>query len=448
MTINDFRGQVKIQDVQNAFDEIVDRINTQIDRYNEMSALQDIDVTKGSSKLAAPTYTLTVGGLKSVLESYEGSLIGCKAFRLSPESILVSDGFFIKGGQAYRISAQTLIAQSGWDTSELFYDSDNNIVCFRDGAVGGGVIVDGDAPFVQPSITSNTSYGTFTASINSGDAYKCTGDASQGNFVPNQNCWACERIHTGSTVGSDTPYVTDGNLTWNLPKAITLSNLSFRLRTAPYGASIRVLVNDTEIYRRQLPLSYDLINEVISLPLNNIKATSIKFEIGASQSSMLSALRISQLVLTGASSGYSIDVGGVITPSPNIIKICDLNWKSDELVLNYVKDVQLENSNKYIKNQDRTIDDYGLGWETINTSDSAKFMCYTSRCATASGSDGGYANFLGKTFIDSRASGSPHRGHWIAQAISLIFIPKGFVVSDTRARAAGRYCYSMELKDM
>ena len=34
MTFKDFKGQVKISDVQKAFDNLVDRINNSIDTYN------------------------------------------------------------------------------------------------------------------------------------------------------------------------------------------------------------------------------------------------------------------------------------------------------------------------------------------------------------------------------------------------------------------------------
>ena len=82
MTIKDFRGQVKVSDVQNAFDEIVNRINSKVDVYNSFFDLQDYDLTKGSPLLGASGYTLSVGGLKSVLNSYANTVIGCRTWKI------------------------------------------------------------------------------------------------------------------------------------------------------------------------------------------------------------------------------------------------------------------------------------------------------------------------------------------------------------------------------
>lgn len=106
MTINDFRGQVKVADVQAAFDEIVNRINSAIATYKSAQELEDIDYTKGSPKLGAAGYTLTVGGLKSILHAYEGCTIGAKAYKISDEESILSDGLHIKYGRPYRINAQ------------------------------------------------------------------------------------------------------------------------------------------------------------------------------------------------------------------------------------------------------------------------------------------------------------------------------------------------------
>lgn len=115
MTIKDFRGQVKVSDVQNAFDEIVNRINSQVDVYNSFFDLQDYDLTKGSPLLGASGYTLSVGGLKSVLNSYANTVIGCRTFRVDDETLLVSDGFCITPDRVYRINTQIMGGASAPD---------------------------------------------------------------------------------------------------------------------------------------------------------------------------------------------------------------------------------------------------------------------------------------------------------------------------------------------
>ena len=115
MTINDFRGQVKIADVQAAFNEIVNRINSAIDTYKSAQELEDIDYTKGSPKLSSAGYTLTVGGLKSILNAYNGCTIGARAYKISEGESLLSDGLHIRNGIPYRINAQ--IVQGGNEPS-------------------------------------------------------------------------------------------------------------------------------------------------------------------------------------------------------------------------------------------------------------------------------------------------------------------------------------------
>lgn len=126
MTIKDFRGQVKVSDVQNAFDEIVNRINSQVDVYNSFFDLQDYDLTKSSPLLGASGYTLSVGGLKSVLSSYANTVIGCRTFRIDDETLLVSDGFCITPDRVYRINTQIMGGASAPDVrpeaSESFYN--------------------------------------------------------------------------------------------------------------------------------------------------------------------------------------------------------------------------------------------------------------------------------------------------------------------------------------
>ena len=146
MTIKDFRGQVKVSDVQNAFDEIVNRINSQVDVYNSFFDLQDYDLTKSSPLLGASGYTLSVGGLKSVLSSYANTVIGCRTFRIDDEKLLVSDGFCITPDKVYRINSQIMGGASAPDVrpeaSKSFYnyygsDTSGQIISVDETVVGG-----------------------------------------------------------------------------------------------------------------------------------------------------------------------------------------------------------------------------------------------------------------------------------------------------------------------
>ena len=84
MVSKNFKGQVKISDVQETFNEIVNRTNEMLEFYNSSEGVQDIDYTKGSPTLAPSGYTLTVGGLKQAMK-FEDLEIWKRSARLSAE---------------------------------------------------------------------------------------------------------------------------------------------------------------------------------------------------------------------------------------------------------------------------------------------------------------------------------------------------------------------------
>lgn len=421
MTIKDFRGQVKVEDIQNAFNEIVNRINTMVDTYNDAAGYSDIDYTKGSAKLASSGYTLTIGGLKSILDSYNGTLVGCKVYKLSDTSVLVSDGLYIKSDAVYRINSQVVSGNADWDLSELYYDIDNDAVMFKEGS--SGTIVDVQTAWTQPSITSNTSYGIFTANYNSSYAFNAT--TSTG--------WS---MSYSSAFGGQ---VANPAVTWDLPKPIKCSNISFitNVNNICGTGNIVVYINGELSYTGSATGSH-------SIALNDKEVNSITIAYTVSGGIAFS-VNISNLLLTGTSSSIAIDSGGVITPSDNIIRICNLNWASDDLVLTGIENLQLENvAGVNITSQNRSI---GVqGWESIDTSNSGKFVAYTTRIATGRGNLQGSTNFMDLNINYAYDGGdSPYRGHWIATALSLIYIPRGFTLNDSYSGTGSRWVFNSTL---
>lgn len=91
-----FRGQVKISDIQEEFNKLLDRINNMIDSYNVGADTgSSINYNIGNPDLAPINYTLSVGGLKRVLKNYDGVISGCQVFRRSGNSFRVTDGLLI-----------------------------------------------------------------------------------------------------------------------------------------------------------------------------------------------------------------------------------------------------------------------------------------------------------------------------------------------------------------
>lgn len=121
-----FKGQVKISDVQAAFDSLLDRINTVITKYNTADNLtQNLDLTVGSPTLAAGGYTLSIGGIKQILAAYAGLLIGLRAFRIDNTHVAVTDAiYFTEDELPIRIPSQILEG----DGYYIYFNPDDNSI--------------------------------------------------------------------------------------------------------------------------------------------------------------------------------------------------------------------------------------------------------------------------------------------------------------------------------
>lgn len=78
--VRQFKGIVKVADVQEEFDNLVNGINSMIRTYNDSAYVKDINYNDVSEELAPLNYTLSVGGLRKVLDTYDGCVVGCKVF--------------------------------------------------------------------------------------------------------------------------------------------------------------------------------------------------------------------------------------------------------------------------------------------------------------------------------------------------------------------------------
>lgn len=102
--VKQFKGEVKISDVQNEFDTLLNRINEMIDAYNGTNqVITNIDYTKGGSNLAPSGYTLTVGGIKQALKSLDGHVVGGKCFYNTANTVKMSDGLLFTKGGVFRL---------------------------------------------------------------------------------------------------------------------------------------------------------------------------------------------------------------------------------------------------------------------------------------------------------------------------------------------------------
>jgi len=124
--VDRFHGLVKVEDVERAFKELVDRVNELQNSINIVNDSENIDYTVGSKTLAPSGYTLSVGGLKLLLEAYDGVVIGCKIFKVDENkstkavTYAISEGILITKNGGVRLPSAT-ISGSLNDTA-IFFD--------------------------------------------------------------------------------------------------------------------------------------------------------------------------------------------------------------------------------------------------------------------------------------------------------------------------------------
>ena len=127
--VRNFRGQVKIADVQAEFDALIAKINADIEEYNKViNDNEDIDFTHGSPSLSGSGYCLTVGGLKKLLAAYNGTMMGAKPFRNSAGDTLVTAGVLVQSTGCSPTRGQ-LLNQTG---KHLYFDPSSNTFSISD----------------------------------------------------------------------------------------------------------------------------------------------------------------------------------------------------------------------------------------------------------------------------------------------------------------------------
>lgn len=116
--VKNFKGIVKVSDVQNEFNKLVQGLNTSVDEYNNIDEVKNIDYNKAGSLLGQLGYTLTIGGLKQFMQIYNGFCFGCKVFKTGNNQCKPTGGILVTEDKFYRIPTD-IVSGHG---SMLFYN--------------------------------------------------------------------------------------------------------------------------------------------------------------------------------------------------------------------------------------------------------------------------------------------------------------------------------------
>lgn len=387
--MKDFKGLVKISDVQNAFDEIVGNINDMVDTYNASAKVLDIDYTKGSAELGASGYTLSVGGLKRIIQTYQGCSVGCKAFKIDANHCKVTAGFVFADNTVYRANEQDMTGSG----NILYFDVDNKRYSFGAGATTSVQDV------TVPKITNSTSWGNIWA----------TSDSSVAWQVPSMIPSGTTGVYKGWTASAKLEgYGKQWQWVWNFP-----SNSSGHVKFGVIDAfgvepfSMGTLSGSLSNFKTSRDSNNNLWCEFDFANANGIKIYGTFNKRSAYVEPFYSffGMQLSN-VKTTIITGGDTDAG-------RLVKICDLNWNRDTRQLTTINKVMSESSNRSI-----TIQGKGLPFVSNNGFTGGGAFCW----ATDGEYDGEVRLFGNQISYMQNRGGSSLRYFTIP---TYLYIPKG-----------------------
>lgn len=414
--VRNFRGQVRISDVKDEFDNLTSHINNMISIYNNaVGAEGSIDYTKASSSIAPVGYTLTIGALKKILNAYNGALLGSQVYRSAGDLYQVTDGLYITKNKVYRLK-HGLLQGSG---DILYYDLTNEAYTFGDKfiASGEGGITTVTKPFVLPQMTSNTSYGQITGGFaNTGDAM--FGSTRKGMYAILNG----ERAYIGPTTQS----YTDDGLTynvfyWTFQEPLELTEISLEWQNQGVN-TIKVYALNGDLLATQTSSTDVAWRNINSYIANDKQYNGIKIQIEVPNQSGFVTLGLGNLKIS-AKSIQTIEIpAGEEQPvdKDNLIKVADLNTNRISPLVNTPNFVA-ENIPNFKLGSNSALVNYGD--KSVNTLSNSKKGQFIGVFREPQDNRTLNVNFLGEQVIHSYRREYNNAAYFAP--LNRLFLPKG-----------------------
>lgn len=382
MDYKNFKGQVKISDVKECFDDLTNRINSLIDKYNASSYVTDINYNNVSPELAPVNYTLSVGGLKKILDAYDGCVLGTKVFRVS-NNLCITDGLLIRRNGCIHLPSAIIPKQGKY----LFYSPSLRQYKYPDSYVYQ------TTDWTQPSITSNESWGSISANaIWINNAGTTIGWSLIPSDAPQSQPFNVTSSYGYGALGTATGVVNrfQINIGWEFPQNLLLTNVSFRVGYVAAAGSSGYTC--TTSIRSSASGQWEQIHTIhlgakdikdINIPLVNqtsVNAIKINIVFDLDRSATFSA-NVSNLLLQGKIVKKTI-IGGTESGANDWIQICKLNYNRDVSMSNTFEFTAGKIQNYSITSQSKNV--YLNTTETVNTTNGPQFVAGTSGSARGS----------------------------------------------------------------
>lgn len=391
--MKDFKGLVKISDVQNAFDEIVNNINDMVDTYNSSAKVLDIDYTKGSAELGASGYTLSVGGLKRIIQTYQGCSVGCKPFKIDSNHCKVTSGFVFANNTVYRAEEQDMTGSG----NVLYYDVTNRRFSFGAGATSSTQSV------TIPAIRNSVSWGNIWATSDSSTAWQVPSLISSGNTTMPYIGWSASAKLTG--------YGNQWRWVWNFPATtschIHVGFLDAFAYTSANPWSFNVLSGSYSNAKWTRDSSTSLL--YLDIDISNASGIQIYGTFNKRSAYIEPFLGVFGMQLSNVTS--TVITGGD-SDAGQLVKICDLNWQRDGKQLATINKTISESSSRSI-----TIQPKGL---YFNQSDG--FSGGGAFCWATDKEDNVHTYLFGQDLGYFNSTGKSKRRYWTIP--TYLYIPK------------------------
>lgn len=385
MDYKNFKGQVKISDVKECFDDLTNRINSLIDKYNASSYVTDINYNNVSPELAPVNYTLSVGGLKKILDAYDGCVLGTKVFRVS-NNLCITDGLLIRRNGCIHLPSAIISKQGRY----LFYSPSLRQYKCPDSYVYR------TTDWTQPSITSNESWGNISANaiwVND------SGTTVNWNSIPS-NAPQTKPFNVTSSYGYGAlgrTSVQRGiinkyqiNINWEFPQVLLLTNVSFKVgyvsTAGTSGYTCTTSIRDSKSGQwKQINSTHIGAKDIknINIPLENqtsINAIKINIVFDLNTNASFNS-NVSNLLLQGKIIKRTI-TGGTGSGADDWVQICKLNYNRDVSMSNTFEFTAGKIQNYNITSQSKNV--YLNTTETVNTTNGPQFVAGTSGSARGS----------------------------------------------------------------
>lgn len=333
-----FKGQVKIEDVKNQLDLLIDDINNMIDTYNDAGYVTDIDLNDVSPELSPMDYTLSVGGLRKVLDAYDGAVSGCTVFTdKDKENLYISSGILFTRNGGYGLPS-AVIKNEG--QKEIWYSPSLNKY------KGSAATVKTTTEFKMPTITSNESWGKITAA----DRIYYRGKTYRWNMLEDQNSKAFNATNStgyqyvGAGANLDTVHL---YLTWeNWPKTVNLSKVEWTLDYLQGSQSFINPWTALEIKEgstwKTVVQGHEVGRGTQTCTLDNVAATGIRITLDWDKSRYPSG-SLKNITISGTAESSS-PAGGGASDASDWIKVAILDQNTDKNYLN-INDFRLAPKN-------------------------------------------------------------------------------------------------------